>query len=255
VLVVAVGVSFTGFGFWQLQRHDARMERNDVALERMAAAPADLAAVLAQADAEGPSGDVPHLAYRRVRVSGTFDPAFEVLRRPVSRDGTPGYHVVTPLVQADGTAVLVERGWIPQELDEVPVAAAPPPEGAVTIEGWLFPTERPPTGALAALAPRDPPEGRLRTVAYVDDERLARQMPYDLEAGIVLYDPPPRAPGDRTLPLPPPRPEIGAGSHLGYAIQWFSFAFIAVVGYGALVRRVARDAAAEGSPERRAPHA
>ena len=246
MLVVAVGVSFTGFGVWQLQRHDARMERNDLALARMAAAPADLAAVLAQADAEG-SGHLDRLAYRRVRVSGTFDPAFEVLRRPVSRDGMPGYHVVTPLVQADGRAVLVERGWIPQELDRVPVAEAPPPAGEVTIEGWLFPTERPPTGALASLAPRDPAEGRLRTVAYVDDERLARQMPYDLEAAIVLYDPPPRAPGDRTLPLPPPRPEIGAGSHLGYAIQWFSFAFIAVVGYAALMRRVARDAAAEAT--------
>ncbi len=209
MLVVVVGVSFTGFGFWQLQRHDARMERNDVALARMAAAPADLAAVLAQVDAES-SGDVHPLAYRRVRVSGTFDAAFEVLRRPVSRDGMPGYHVVTPLVRADGTAVLVERGWVPQELDIVPVEEAPPPAGEVTIEGWLFPTERPPSGALAALAPRDPPEGRLRTVAYVDDERLARQMPYELERAVVLYDPPPRAPGDRTLPLPPPRPEIGA---------------------------------------------
>jgi surfeit locus 1 family protein len=248
--VVAVLVSFSGFGLWQLRRHEARMERNEVARARMHDAPADLATVLARADEAEPRGDVHPVAYRRVRLSGEYDPAAEVLRRPVSRDGRPGYHVVTPLRLDGGSAVLVERGWVPQSLDRVPVEAALPPAGRVTVEGWTFPTERPPTGPLAALAARDPPEGPLRTVAYVDDERLAAQMPYPLEGVIVLLDPPPRAPGDVTLPLPPPPPELGLGAHLGYAIQWFAFALITAVGYVALLRRVGREARGPGTGAR-----
>jgi surfeit locus 1 family protein len=248
VLVVAVGVSFTGFGVWQLQRHEARMDRNEVALGRLAAQSVGLDEAVARAAAEeGSIGGVDPLAYRRVRLTGVFAPESEVLRRPVARDGRPGYHVITPLVLDDGRAVLVERGWVPQELGRVPVREAPPPSGRVTIEGWTFPTERPPTGPLAAIAARDPPEGPLQAVAYVDEERLAGQMPFELERVLVLLDAPARAPGDATLPLPPPPPALGTGAHLGYAVQWFAFALIAVIGYVALLRRVGRDAADEAS--------
>ncbi|CAN5840918.1 SURF1 family protein [soil metagenome] len=241
VLVLTVLISFTNFGAWQLRRHDARLERNAVAIERMAEEPADLDAVVARALATPPIGGVDPLAYRRVTLTGTFDPAVEVLRRPVSRDGMPGYHVITPLVLADGSAVLVERGWVPQSLDRVPVVEASPPEGKVTIVGWTFPTERPPTGPLAGLVARDPAEGPLRTVVYVDEERLAAQMPHPLRDVLVLLDPPRRPPGDRTLPLAPPPPTVGAGAHLGYAVQWISFALITGIGYAALLRRVGRE--------------
>jgi cytochrome oxidase assembly protein ShyY1 len=252
VLVALVLVSFTSFGFWQLRRHEARLERNELASARLAAAPLDVAGVLALAD-DPRAGEVPPLAYRRVRLTGTFEPEYEVLRRPVARDGAPGYAVVTPFVLDDGRAVLVERGWVPQALDRVPVREAPPPEGIVTIEGWTLPTERPPTGALAAIAPRDPPSGRLVTVAYVDEERLADQVPHPLAPVQVILDVPPRAPGDRTLPLPPVAPEFGIGAHLGYAIQWFAFVLITAIGYTALVRRVARGDA--GGRERTDPAA
>jgi surfeit locus 1 family protein len=250
--VLAVLVSFTSFGFWQLRRHEARLERNELASGRLAAAPLDLDGVLALAD-DPRSGEVPPLAYRRVRLTGSFEPDHEVLRRPVARDGAPGFAVVTPFLLADGRAVLVERGWVPQALDRVPVREAPPAQGVVTIEGWTFPTERPPTGPLASIAPRDPPSGRLVTVAYVDEERLAEQIPHPLVPVRVVVAAPPRAPGDRTLPLPPEAPEFGIGAHLGYAIQWFAFVLITAIGYTALVRRVARGDA--GGRERTDPAA
>jgi cytochrome oxidase assembly protein ShyY1 len=240
VLVVGVLVSFSSFGVWQLHRHEARVERNEVAGARLASPPLDLDGVLARA-AAGDERGVPPLSYHRVRLTGRFDAEHEVLRRPVARDGAPGFAVVTPFLLEDGRAVLVERGWVPQGLDRVPVTQAPPPAGVLTIEGWTFPTDRPPTGALAAIAPRDPPSGRLVTVAYVDEERLGGQIPHPLAPVRVVIDAPVRAPGDRTLPLPPEAPEFGIGAHLGYAIQWFSFVLITGVGYVALLRRVARS--------------
>jgi surfeit locus 1 family protein len=241
--VLVVLVTFSAAGVWQLRRAEQREAQSAVVGARMTAAPLTLAEAraLAADDGEAAAGVHP-LAYRRVRLEGTFDASAEVLKRPVARDGTPGYHVVTPLVVEGGSAVLVERGWVPQTHGEVPVTDAAPPAGRLVVEGWAFPPERPPTGFLAGLAPRDPPEGRLTTVAYLDVVRLASQVPYPLEPLTVLVDAPERAPGDVALPLPPPSPELGPGPHLGYAVQWFSFVLITLIGYAALLRRVSGSA-------------
>ena len=251
VLALAVVIAFSGFGAWQFDRHGQRSERNALIEERLAAPPVSLHQALAQAaserargDADGPGSGVDPLDYRRVRVTGRFAPAYEVLRRPVSRDGVPGYHVVTPLLLADGSAVLVERGWVPQEFGQVPVEAAPPPAGAVTLDAWAFPGETPPTGPLAALAPRDPPQGSLTQVAYVDLERLAAQVPYPLQPLRLLLEEAPGVPAEGGLPLVPRPPELTPGPHLGYALQWYAFVVITLVGYGALLRRRVLEAAA-----------
>ncbi|MDA0699709.1 MAG: hypothetical protein O3A02_00665, partial [bacterium] len=49
VLALAVVVSFSQFGVWQLRRHAERAALNQVAVERWAAAPGDLDAALAAA--------------------------------------------------------------------------------------------------------------------------------------------------------------------------------------------------------------
>ncbi len=240
LLAVMVVASFSQFGTWQLRRHEQRVLRNEAIEARLLAPSTDIAGALRAAQAEPPSlaPMAPHpLEFRRVHVTGRFDASSEVLRRPVSRDGAPGFHVVTPLVLDDGSAVLVERGWVPQSQGSVPVDAAPPPLGVVTIEGWAFPSETPPSGPLAALAPRDPPVGRLAQVAYVDMERLAAQVPYPLLPLRILQDVAPRPPGDDTLPLPPNPPEVAMGPHVGYAVQWFGFVLVTLIGYTALLRR------------------
>ena len=255
VLVLAVVVSFTQFGFWQLRRHAERMALNEVTVARAAAEPVPLDEALAAAEAEAAVGVEPArppdaalaLRDRRVRVAGWFEPQDEVLRRPVSRDGRPGYHVVTPLRlegDPDGRRLWVERGWVPDTFDEVPVTEAAPPEGRVEVVGWLRATTVPPTGWVAAIAPRDPPTGRLVTVAYLDPERLEDQVGGPLVPAVLwLESIAGSTPADaaRTWPAPPEPHEVTQGPHLGYAIQWFAFVAITVVGYAALLRRVMRE--------------
>lgn len=244
-LALVVVVSFTQFGFWQLRRHEQRAERNAVAEARLAAAPVPLEDALAAALAEVAMGSSPRDAFhaRRVALSGTFEPADELLRRPVSRDGAPGYHVVTPLALADdpqGRRLWVERGWVPQEQNAVPAQEAPPPAGTVDLTGWLRAPDVPPTGWVAALAPRDPADGRLSMVAYVDVERLAAQVDGPTVPAVLLLEAAtPASPA--TMPLAPEAPVLGLGSHLGYAIQWFAFTAITLIGYPALLRRVHRE--------------
>ncbi|MFU8888644.1 MAG: SURF1 family protein [Trueperaceae bacterium] len=249
LLVLAVVVSFTQFGFWQLRRHAERSARNEVTVGRAAAEPVALDEALAAAAAEAADGldAAQALRDRRVRVAGWFEPEDEVLRRPVSRDGMPGYHVVTPLRledDPDGRRLWVERGWVPDAFDAVPVAEAAPPEGRVEVVGWLRATTAPPTGWVAAIAPRDPPSGRLTTVAYLDPERLGDQVGGPLVPAVLwLESDVGSAPAvaAQTLPLPPEPSGVTSGPHLGYAIQWFAFVLVTVVGYAALLRRVTRE--------------
>jgi surfeit locus 1 family protein len=236
LLALGLIVLFVNFGLWQLRRLDQRVERNTLIEARMAAEPQPLA-LLRERFGEEPEG----LAFRRAVAEGRYEPSGEILLRSRSRDGQAGWHVLTPLVGESGRALLVNRGWVPYALDNPPVEKASPPEGTVTVEGIVRPEEDPPEGWLARFAPRDPPEGPLRKSFYVDVERFAAQLPYPLEP-VYLQLTGQEPAGERTLPLAPRPPELDRGTHLSYALQWFSFALIGLVGYLLLLRRTARAA-------------
>src|SRR5690606_37774731 len=183
------------------------------------------------------TGDLPE--YTLVRLSGSFAPAGEVLLRGRSLNGQPGFNLLTPLLISEpdpalgGSAVLVERGWVPYDHDTVPVVDAPPPPGTVEVVGRL----RAPTTAPAGLAPRDPADGVLVQTYYVDVIRLQQQLRYPLVPAYVTATAlTPPQPGE--LPRPLPADDLTSGAHLGYAIQWFGFALVSVVGYAILLRKV-----------------
>ena len=65
------------------------------------------------------------LAWRPAEVSGDYDRGEEVILYGRTQDGRPGDHVLTPLVLTDGTAVVVDRGWIPFEPERDPRSPRP----------------------------------------------------------------------------------------------------------------------------------
>lgn len=236
VLVATVVVTFVLLGFWQLDRHEQRTSRNALVAERMDAPEAELH------DLTGVPPD--DLAYRRVEVSGRYVPGEEVLLTPRSWSGQPGHHVLTPLDTGDGRAVLVDRGWVPFELSDPPVAEAAPPSGEVDVAGLVFPDE-----PAARFSPALPAGEQLSTVSRADLERLQQQVELPLAPFYVLLQS--QEPAGAELPVAADPPELTPGSHLSYAVQWFLFAAVALVGYPALARRAAlegRDAGAGAPP-------
>jgi cytochrome oxidase assembly protein ShyY1 len=234
VVVVVVTIAMVMAGFWQLRRLGERRDRNAV-IEARTAAPAVPAT---DALSTGQSFDEAAAAaeWRTLTATGTYDAERGVLVRNRSLDGAPGYHVITPLVLDDGRALLVNRGWIPlaPTAGQSPEAPAPP-AGEVTVEGRARATQQ-----RGALGPRDPAEGVLSEVARVDIARLARQLPYPvLPAYVELTGQTPAAPSAFPRTIPPP--ELDEGPHLAYAVQWFIFATLAVIGWVVLVRRQVRS--------------
>ena len=239
LVVAALAVTFVSLGFWQLRRLDERRADNALIVANMATDPAPLSETL-----ERFGQDPDALRYRRVVVEGEYEPAHEVVLTPRTNEGRPGHDVVTPLVLSGGDAVLVDRGWVPFEFDDPPVAEAPPPEGDVQVTGILLPTQ---TAARAGAA--DGSTDRLTYLSSVDVDRLQPQIPLSLlPFSVQLVEQEPAAEG---LPVPAPLPEVTEGSHLSYAWQWFFFTAILLLGYPLLLRRSLRFAAEDANQQLR----
>lgn len=222
VLVLAIVGGCISAGFWQLRRLDHRRAVNATIRAR--------SAEIVPLPATGPGVDDDDLIYRRVRVDGTYEPEHEVLVRFRSRLGLPGYEVVTPF-RTDGQVLLVDRGWVPlTDGDRWPVEAMRPPTGEVTVEGILVPAE----SGTTRLERR--PNG-VGVVAAIDPDRLDEVVedgdlyPVHLLASAGASGP------SSSFPAPVDPPSLSEGPHRSYAVQWFLFATVGIVGWIALLRR------------------
>ena len=213
VVALVVAAVCVRLGFWQLARLHERRARNAVVRAGLARPPVELAGKI-------PTDSVRN---RRVHARGIYDYDHERLWRPRSFQEMPGVDLVTPLKLADGSAVLVDRGFVPSpDAYHVDQAAFREPDSASVV-------------GLALTAPR----GR----GDVDPATLGDSLPYPL-LPVVVQALPADSPAARARDFPRrwPVPQLTDGPHLSYAIQWFSFAVIIVVGSVALLRKTARAA-------------
>jgi len=209
-------------GIWQLDRLAQRRAFNEHYFVTSVSSPIILDTA--------PQVDLTTMEYRLITVTGTFDPANQVVLRNQFHDSHPGYFLLTPLVLSDGTGILVERGWIPAEGNTKPSDWRQYDQpGEVTISGIIrLGQTQPEIGGVP-----DPElaagQTRLDFWNLVNVERISRQIPYKLLPVFVQPEP------DPSLTKPPypyqPEFEITEGPHMGYALQWFSFAAILFFGY------------------------
>jgi cytochrome oxidase assembly protein ShyY1 len=169
----------------------------------------------------------------RVEASGTFDAAHEtVLRNQVKNDNV-GVDVLTPLRLANGTAVLVDRGWV-RASATTGVTTDPPPGGTAVVHGVVQTTN-----PLSPDTVNHLPDGRL-AIPRVDLAAIGRTLPYKLapvwiQAQAIQPSPTGNAP---SLPQPPPPDPV---NHMEYAIEWFAFALIPLIGWPVALRRLLRQ--------------
>lgn len=227
--VLALAALFLRLGTWQLQRLAERRAANARLLARLELPPLLL---------DGSPLAVDAVELRRATVRGVYDYGQELVLRNRSLNGLPGVHVIVPLrITGSAVAVLVDRGWLPYELADPDTRPAyqDRPQGEVVVTGIL----RRSMVRSGPFSPADPPLGperpRLDAWHRIDIARIQEQVPYPLLAMWVEELPQAETPAGR-FPRPAPEIELSEGSHLVYAIQWFSFALIALLGYGALYR-------------------
>jgi surfeit locus 1 family protein len=223
IVVAIIALLCIRLGIWQLQRLEQRRARNAATQMRMREPPLQLSAL---------RDDTSGLIFRRVVLNGSYDDAHTVIIAGRSLRGVPGVHVLTPML-IGGAAVLVNRGWMPSadaariEVDSIREPAASNLTALIT----PFPEDygRPPAT-----------DAFHRVWFQMNGHQMRSQFPYREPVLPLIVQILPHT-GQPLYPIRLKPPEMAEGPHLGYAIQWFSFATIAVVGWLILVRRRKRE--------------
>ena len=215
--VVVLALGCYRLGEWQFDRLQDREQRNDWTRANLAADPAPVEDVLAVGE-QVPADQ----EWLRVRATGEYDGDATVVVRYQTRDGQSGIDLVTPLVTAAGTAVLVDRGWTSTDNNgALPTDLPAPPDGTVTVVGFVR--------ADATGRGIDVEDGSTRAVS---SRTIGATLDYPVYAGFVDAETEDPAPADDVVR--PEVPELGDGPHLFYGIQWYFFAALAVFGFGYL---------------------
>lgn len=218
LILVAVGASATciRLGFWQLDRLDQRRALNSLYEQRLALPSIDLATVVS----------FDSLQFARAHVSGVYDYERQVVAVMRRLNGALGVHIVTPLKVSDEVAVWVNRGWVSSVDGRTADLGILIERDSALVQGYLT----------VPMVPDRPPAGTRDDwpayVARVSPQLLAPRFPYRTLPVVLMRDQPES--GSELLPIPPP--ESTDGPHLSYALQWFAFALIALVGTAFLLR-------------------
>lgn len=233
VFAIAVALGCVRLGFWQLSRLAERRARNAAIAARLDAPPVPLATALADsASAED----------RQVQFAGVFDYEHEVVYTSRTRRGSPGVQLITPMRLADGSAVLVNRGWV-YSPNGISVDLSKWREGdSATVNGYLQAF-----APSVASGPVSTPSS-LRAVRHLVRDSLAALVPYPVAPLVVMRRDGAGDTGEVKHPFRVDLPALDEGPHKSYAIQWFAFAAIGLVGTGAVLARARKSAPAAPAP-------
>ena len=208
-------------GFWQISRLHQRRERNVLVSARLDSAEIDFAAL---------PHDSALARFRRVRVTGTPDYDHELLYAARTHRGSPGVNFLTPVrIAGRDTAVLVNRGWV-YSPDGASVDQAKWRERDTTFTGYV---EEFPDVACSAYSTRP------NTIARLSFGVVQHALPYPVAPVYVVMTGDSVMAEDRIARLT--APPLDEGPHFSYAIQWFGFALVALIGAGYVVWQAKRD--------------
>ena len=236
LLALAAGV-FASLGRWQMSRAAER---------RVIAAEIDAGRRQTPLELTGRTPTQDLQPWRPAHVAGTWRNDLSLLIDNRNLDGRPGLWLATPLVLADGSAVLVLRGWFARPMMGQTMRQGAhlisTPAGVQSVTGELsahvprlfelWSLSGGSSGALPASwsgqAPAQSAITDLDTLIRVQNLDIAR-----LEAlsglkfvpAVLLQK---NDPGDG-LTRVWPEPSVDSDKNVGYAVQWFGFAGIAVI--------------------------
>jgi surfeit locus 1 family protein len=223
VVAVLAAAGCIRLGIWQLHRLDERRAKNALVAAQTAAAPADIG--------EARMRDTAALHWRRVHFRGVADYEREVVIASRSQNGSVGVQIVTPVQPVDNawpdTSVLVIRGWMPAPDGRSYTRGTTKEGDTLDIEGLV--TQFPPAGTGVARMP-----SLSHAFRWLDRDTITKDLGRAV-APFVLLQLGDTVQRDVTLITRVPPPGLTEGAHKSYAMQWFSFAAVALGGFVAYI--------------------
>ncbi len=223
-------------GLWQYNKADSRLQLQKQLNVRLTEPASALPAKILGQEKE----ELETLRYRRVKFTGVYDTKYQLLLDNQVQNTVAGFHVLTPMqVEGSHTYVLVNRGWVPRTAANVGVMPKPPtietPSGSQKIEGDI---SLPASKFFTMDTPPATNESWQQVWQNLDMVRYAKSVPFAVQPFVVRLDAKNNA-GGFVRNWPPPGERVTM--HLGYAYQWFGFAFTLLVIYIVLnIKKVER---------------
>jgi len=226
-------------GFWQLDRLHQRREMNVKVINQINQPALDLSG-------QALEKDLTDMEYRKVVVEGEYDPSNQVILVNQVYLDQYGASLFTPLrILNSDKVILVNRGWIPGDQALSGSWSQYDEPGLVKVSGVIhLPQSKPDIGHMTD--PTLVPGGeRIKTWNFANLGQMAKQMPYPI-MGVYIQESP--DPSWTQLPYrTEPELDLTEGPHLGYALQWFTFAVILAVGYPLYVQREEQNSSKDKS--------
>jgi cytochrome oxidase assembly protein ShyY1 len=222
--------AFQALSNWQWHRLQDRQVVNAEIQAQINKEPVPISDLIVEVD--GAKSVPEDTQWRTVEITGVWQQDNQVLVRKKSLESDLGLWVVTPLQLADGTIVMINRGWTAAANSAVdsPVVSDVP-VGTIEVLGRLRDvTER------TKPAPTDLPEGQVDRIVpaeIVDGPDTLTNAYVEMTAS----RPESRTSEIRSLPAP----EVTEGAHRSYAIQWIFFEIMTVIGWIILVRNEVKE--------------
>lgn len=212
---IALFIGFIELGNWQVHRLAWKRDLITRVDQRVHAPP-----VTPPTPDQWPQVSAEHDEYRHVRISGEFLHDHQTLIWAASDDGS-GYFVVTPLRTADGSIILINRGFAPEKWCGRDGSCAPGPSGQVTVTGLLRMSE--PSGLLRHNDPAHNSWYTRDVPAIAAARGLTHVAPYFIDQDA--------SPGASTQDWPKGGTTVinFPNNHLSYLITWYLMALLTLV--------------------------
>ena len=220
VLAVALMGLCLWASHWQYARGVARHHRNFVIASHVNQ-------TITTLDAIGPN--VAGAEWRKVSITGRFDPRHQILLRNQYSQGAYGFDLLTLFTDSRSRSFWVDRGWIAPGKNATSTPELPETSSSVVaIVGRIRLENSLPQGSFFAITP-----GSKDLISKWNAQSKTSGKTENFYVDLLSASDPAMSPA-----VPVELPELTDGPHMAYALQWLFFA--GLVGYGRLLLRRAR---------------
>ena len=211
---------FIKLGFWQYDKAILKQKiQSNFALSNKNQTP-DLKSYLSNSEI---------LEFKKIHVQGEYATQYQILIDNKVENSLVGYHVITPLkITGTNEYVLVNRGWIQGMTKRANLPVFETPSGILDVQGmaWM------PTKKIFTLEDKAQIDAESKIWQPVwqnlDMQKYVKNVPIKILPIIIKLDNKSTAGGFvRNWEMSQER----IVTHLGYAYQWFGFAFAALMIY------------------------
>lgn len=203
-------ICLLSLGVWQMQRLEWKLGLIEQIESRAFMTPVSLPLNTSNLD---------DLEYLSVSVTGQFNNDHEMTLYSVGPNGEPGYDLYAPLFTSEGNHIIVNRGWVPEQIKFQELRPNTIVSGDVTVEGLL----RKPTKKLWYGPANEPVNNNWY---YRNLNEMAETQKLNNVFPMYLYAS--RKDGDLSFPVAG-RTEINiVNNHLDYVMTWFGLAIVLI---------------------------